>query len=114
MSPKTYLTKPSNNGRFFLQYYPDDRPSLVNFSKIITSGYLGPSNYQTLEIYNRMDLFASNPLAKSAINRENLLGDVSCSTTRGYTTCSNCCRTTSTYLTCGCIGPNNNCIDCKR
>ena len=107
MPPKTYLTKPSHHGRLFLQYYPDDRPSLVNFSTIIKSGYLGSSTLQTLEKYNRMYLFASNSLARSAINRENQDGSLRCYTIwPRHVTCQQCCRTTSTYYTCGCNNLN--------
>lgn len=115
MPQKTYLTKPSKNGRFFLQYYNDDTPSLANFSKIITSGHLGNAALQTLERYNRVDLFSSSPLSKSAINRENQDGSVSCSVAypccNNYVTCQNCCRTTSASYTCGCNGPTQ-CITC--
>jgi hypothetical protein len=103
-----YLTRPSQKGRFFLQYYPGDLPSVVNFSKIINSGFLGSSTLQTMDRYNRIDLFAASPLSKTAINKENSDGSVQCSTVGAkYVTCANCCRTTSTSYTCGCIVQGN-------
>jgi hypothetical protein len=102
-----YLTKPSQNGRLFLQYYPNDVPSVSNFSQNINRGFLGTSTLQNMEMYNRIELFGFHPLSKTAINNENPDGSVSCSTTSGYTTCKNCCRTTSTSYTCGCIVQTN-------
>jgi hypothetical protein len=114
-----YLTGHNKLGRLYFQYYPNDQPSLINFTKMTYSGFISNSGLQTLEKYNRTYNFAASPLSKSAINLENSDGSTTCSTTYcGNVTCANCCFSTNESksncgYTCGCCpGGGTSCSDC--
>ena len=106
---RMYLTRPSKNGRIYLQ--TGRIPTIKKFNRTLNSGFLSSATLQSAEQYNRIHLFAVSPFAKVEFNTENPDGSTNCGD--GLGSCENCCLEQPQFdgLVCGC-NCNQGCCYC--